>query len=77
MDSDTMFDDETNAALLENQRQRAAVSRRLLAAHKAGDIETKQAAQVELSGLCCDAVLIQRAGMRRAVRGDFASGEGV
>jgi hypothetical protein len=66
MVSDTPFDDETNAALLENQRQRVAVSRRLLAAHKAGDIETMQAAQVELSGLCCEAVEIQCAGMRRA-----------
>ena len=66
MVSDTLFDDETTAALLENQRQRVAVSRRLLAAHKAGDIETMQAAQVELSGLCCGAVEIQCAGMRRA-----------
>lgn len=60
------FDDETTAALRENQRQRVAVSRRLLAAHKAGDIETMQAAQAELSGLCCEAVEIQCAGMRRA-----------
>ena len=65
MDTERQFDDETTAALLENQRQRVAVSRRLLAAHKAGDIETMQAAQVELSGLCCEAVEIQCAGMRQ------------
>ena len=54
MDSDTTFDDETTAALLENQRQRVAVSRRLLAA------------QVELSALHRETVEIQCAGMRRA-----------
>ena len=35
MVSDTTFDDETAAALLENHRQRVAVSRRLLAALEA------------------------------------------
>lgn len=66
MVSDTTFDDETTAALLENHRQRVAVSRKLLAAHKAGDIETMQAAQAELSALHRDTVEIQCAGMCRA-----------
>ncbi len=66
MDSDTLFDDETTAALLENQRQRVAVSRKLLAAHKAGGREAMQIAQVELSELYREARSIERAGMRRA-----------
>jgi len=66
MGTELQFDDETTAALLETQRQRVAVSRKLLAAHKAGDIETMQAAQVELSALHRETVEIQCAGMRRA-----------
>lgn len=66
MDTELPFDDETAAALRENQRQRVAVSRKLLAAHKAGDVETMQAAQADLSGLHRETVEIQCAGMRRA-----------
>lgn len=66
MGSELPFDDETKAALLENQRQRVAVSRRLLAAHHAGDMEAMKAAQVELSALHRETVEIQCAGLRRA-----------
>lgn len=59
MDSDTLFDDDTTAALLENQRQRVVVSRRLLAAHKAGDVDAMDAAQSELTALYAQAVDIQ------------------
>jgi hypothetical protein len=66
MDSELPFDDETNAALRENQRQRVHVSRKLLAAHKARDIEGTDAAQAELTALNAEAVEIQCAGIRRA-----------
>lgn len=60
------FDDETKAALLENQRQRVAVSRRLLTAYKARDPDAVDAAQAELTALHAEAVEIQCAGLRRA-----------
>jgi len=66
MDSETPFDPETHAALLENQRQRVVVSRRLLAAYKARDMMAVDAAQAALTALHAEAVEIQCAGLRRA-----------
>ena len=66
MDSELPFDDETRAALLENQRQRVAMSRKLLAAYKVRDMMAVDAAQAELTALHADAVEIQCAGLRRA-----------
>lgn len=66
MDSNLPFDEDTEADLLANQKQRVAVGRRLLAAHRAGDREGMREAQSELSRLSTDAVEIQLAGMRRA-----------
>ena len=66
MDSETTFDPETHAALLENQRQRVAVSRKLLAAYRERDMVAVDAAQAELTALHAEAVEIQCAGLRRA-----------
>lgn len=66
MDSELPFDDETRAALLENQRQRVAMSRKLLAAYKVRDMMAVDAAQAELTALHADAVEIQCDGLRRA-----------
>lgn len=66
MDSELPFDDATKAELLANQRQRVAVSRRLLAAYRERDMVAVDAAQAELTELHAAAVEIQRAGMRRA-----------
>lgn len=66
MDSELPFDDETLAALFENQRQRVVASRRLLAAYRARDMMAVDAAQAELTSLHAEAVEIQCAGLRRA-----------
>lgn len=66
MDSELPLDAVTRAALLENQRQRVAMSRKLLAAYRARDMMAVDAAQAELTALHADAVEIQCAGMRRA-----------
>lgn len=66
MDSELPFDAVTRAALLENQRQRVAMSRKLLAAYKVRDMMAVDAAQAELTALHADAVEIQCAGLRRA-----------
>lgn len=65
MDSELPFDDATKAALLENQRQRAAISRGLLVSHKSGDMESVAAAQAELTLLHAEAVEIQCAWLHR------------
>lgn len=66
MDSELPFDDETNAALLENQRRRVAASRALLVAYHKLDFQGVDAAQAELTKLNAEAVEIQCAGLRRA-----------
>jgi len=66
MDSELPFDDETNAALRENQRQRVHMSRELLAAYHQRDFDGVNAAQAELTKLNAEAVEIQCAGLRRA-----------
>lgn len=66
MDSELPFDDETNAALRENHRQRVRMSRELLAAYHQRDFDGVKVAQAKLTKLNAEAVEIQCAGLRRA-----------
>jgi len=61
-----LFELDTMAALLENQRQRVHMSRELLAAYHQRDFDGVKAAQAKLTNLNAEAVKIQCAGLRRA-----------
>jgi len=61
-----LFELDTMAALLENQRQRVHMSRELLAAHHQRDFDGVRVAQAKLTKLNGEAVEIQCAGLRRA-----------